>query len=474
MGSNRTDRLIKNSVILSFGTLIPKVLTVLVLPLLTTFLTTSEYGNYDLVLSATSLIVPVAMMQIQQAAFRFLLATTETDEIQSYIATSLFFVLALSLVSSPITFVVGICIGLNYTISVVMCLLVLAESVYLLLGQVMRGIGKNACYSFGVIVYAIVNSVCLCIFIPIFNMGLFGVILSLVIAYVGSAIIMFVLVFREYRVKFSMIDKDVLKKMLAFSVPIVPSSISLWIVNLSDRFVIVYFLGTAANGIYSVANRIPALYTTAYNIFNLAWTETATQVADEEKHPEVYYTELFKKLYSFLVGVMVIIMACSPLFYKIFINEQYYESYYQTAILYFSVFFNSLVMFYAGIYIALKRTKQVGYSSAAGAIINLVVNLLLVRHIGLYAASVSTLVSYLTIVLYRYWDIKKYISIKYDYKKILVGLLVMIVCSVLYYQRNYCCYAICILFAVLYNWFENKYMIRYIFKKLKNRISITS
>lgn len=467
MGSKRTDRLIKNSFILSFGTLIPKVLTVLILPILTTYLTTSEYGNYDLVLSATSLIVPIVMMQIQQAVFRFLLATSEKKEIENYIATALFFVALVSIASAPITYFAGRMIRLSSRISAIMCLLVLAESIYLLLGQVMRGIGKNACYSLSVIIYAIANFILLFFFVAVFRMGLFGVTLSLAISYVASALIMFALVIKEYHVRFSMINREVLKKMLAFSAPIVPSSISLWIVNLSDRFVIVYFLGTGANGIYSVANRIPALYTTAYNIFNLAWAETATQVADEEKYPEVYYSELFKKLYGFLVGVMVIVMAGSPLFYKIFINAQYYESYYQTAILYFAVFFNSFVMFYAGIYIALKQTKQVGYSSVAGAVINLLVNLLLVKQYGLYAASISTLVSYLAIVIYRYWDIKKYINIKYEYRQIVIGLCAMIVCSFLYYTRTYWGCILCVLVAILYNWFENKYMMEYVIKKIK-------
>ena len=124
-------------------------------------------------------------------------------------------------------------------------------------------------------------------------------------------------------------------------------------------------------------------------------------------------------------------------------------------------------MFYAGIYIALKQTKQVGYSSAIGAAINLLVNFLLIKQYGLYAASISTLISYLVIVIYRYWDIKKYIDIKYDYKQIVSGLCIMIACSFLYYTRTYWGYILCTLIAILYNWIENKYMIRYVVKKIK-------
>ena len=52
--------------------------------------------------------------------------------------------------------------------------------------------------------------------------------------------------------------------------------------------------------LYAVANKIPSLYSTAYGIFNLAWTETASKVSDDG-NPAEYYTKLFSGLFKFLI-----------------------------------------------------------------------------------------------------------------------------------------------------------------------------
>lgn len=185
----RNKRLIKNSFILGFGTLIPKIIAILVLPILTTYLTTEEYGNYDLILSATSLIVPVITLQIQQAVFRFLLASSDTSEKTEYISTSLTYIIVASIITIPITLATGFLLELDLVVNAAMCVLVAGESLYLLLGQVLRGIGKNINYSLGVIVYACVNAVLLIILVLVMRMGLLGVVIATSAAYVISAVL---------------------------------------------------------------------------------------------------------------------------------------------------------------------------------------------------------------------------------------------------------------------------------------------
>lgn len=127
-------------------------------------------------------------------------------------------------------------------------------------------------------------------------------------------------------------------------------------------------------------------------------------------------------------------------------------------------------MYYAGIYIALKKTKQVGYSSLVGAILNAAINLMLVSRIGLYAASISTMLSYMVIALYRAIDINRYIKIKYDAFEIMSGFCLMVISSVAYYQRNWIGYVFCTVIAILYNWLYNKYMVVWVVNKLFRRV----
>ena len=250
--------------------------------------------------------------------------------------------------------------------------------------------------------------------------------------------------------------------------PIVPSSIALWVVNLSDRLIIIHFMGAAANGIYAVANKIPSLYSTAYGIFNLAWTETASKVSDDG-NPAEYYTKLFSGLFKFLIGVMLALIAVTPIIFSVLVKGDYGAAFFQVPILYFGIFFNSLVNFYSGIYIALKRTKQVGYSSVAGAIINAAINVLLIGEIGLYAASISTAVSFLVIAIYRAIDLNKAIEIKYNMKEIAVGMGLFFMATVCLNCNQVWAIILCWCIAGIYNITQNmkiaKKMIRKFLKK---------
>jgi len=469
---NRNTELVKNTLILSIGTLVPKLITLITLPLMTACLTTGEYGNYDLIITFASLLIPVMTLQIQQALFRKLLAEKADMNKKLFVTSSFVFLLISFAIFVPIVYIVSRFVEFTDGLFIYICLLLLAESYYNVIGQIVRGIGHNLIFSFAVIVYSVTNLIFLSISLLVLHMGLKGVIISLALGYSVSAIYMLIHSGAYKYVDVRCFSRESLKDLLAFSAPIVPSSISLWIVNLSDRLVITAVYGSSANGIYSVANKIPQLYSTGYSVFNLAWTETASKASDEGD-PAQYYTELFRTLYKFLVGFMLLLLAVTPLVFKILVNQSYSEAYYQIPFLYFGVFFNSIVQFYAGIYIALKHTKSVGISSAVGALINLVVNVMFIHQIGLYAASISTLVAYLCIALFRKWELKKYINIQYNRAEITIGMVTFILCAFLCYQNQIISSVICLVVALIYNLFYNREIafafIGKMLKKLKKK-----
>lgn len=461
---DRNKELAINTVILGIGQLIPKFLAVVLLPLLTSYLTTDEYGNYDLILSVASLLIPVVTMQIQQAVFRYLLASNDRSEKKSYVTTSLMYIIISSLICYPVVYLILRVLKLDSIIALLICFLFLSEALYSLVGQIVRGLGYNAKYAIGVIVYSALNLIVTAIVLIGFNAGLLGVIISLTVGYLGADVYMILAsgMLRYFTLEDFSVDP--LKRLLRFSAPIVPSSIALWVVNLSDRLIIINYMGASANGIYAVANKIPSLYSTAYNIFNLAWTETASRVSDDGD-PAEYYSNLFGGLFKFLIGVMLGLIAITPIIFTILVKGNYTEAFYQVPILYFGIFFNSLVNFYSGIYIALKRTKQVGYSSVAGAIINAAINILLIQKWGLYAASISTAVSFFVIVIYRAIDLGRVITIKYNFTEILVGIFWFMAASVCLRYNTIFSIAICWAFAIIYNLVYNLQIVKKILGK---------
>lgn len=469
-GRNKT--LAKNTVLLSIGQFVPKLISMFTLPILTTWLTKTEYGIYDLANSMVSLIVPLTTLQIQQVAFRYLVLAKERREKIEYFTSAFLFLVLSSLICIPV--ILGI---LHFTTSysvldnVLICVFLISESFYRLAGQLIRGLGYNLKYSIGAIVFSIAQLVAAVVFVVWLKYGVFGVFLSFTISYIIAILYMFASAGVWQYISIREFSLSKLKEMLSLSVPIVPSSISLWIVNLSDRLVITSAIGIEANAIYGVANKIPNLFSMAYTTFNLAWTESAT-LAVGDKDTEAYYSDMIDKLVCFLTGIMLLLISTTPAIFGLLINSQYDSAYYQIPILFFGVFLNSVVQFYGAIYVAIKRTRQVGFSSAAGAILNLTINLLLVKRFGLFAASVSTALAYLIVCVYRVIDISTVLKIRYNIKHMLQALLIILISAIICFHRNNFCNAVNVIIAIIYNVIFNGEMIKRCsmrFKKKSNK-----
>lgn len=467
--ATRNEKLVKNTIILGFGQFLPKLTALVTLPILTAALTTSEYGIYDLILTAQSLLMPLMTLQIQQGIFRKLIqkGTAGAKEI---VSSAYFFLLASFAIWCPIIIIFfHFAFKYSFAVTFFIYLFYLLYSLFDVFGQTVRGIGYNAKYSAGIVIYSVVNMILLLILYWMNRISVISVFSISVVAY-AIACLYYLVSSKLYEdIKIADANKNTRKELLDYSIPMIPSSIALWVVNLSDRILVTIFLGTSLNGIYSVANRIPNLFASVYTVFNLAWTETAARVMDKDSDADQYYTNMFSVMFKFLSGAMLLLISISPLLFRILINEQFDEAFAQMPVLFMGVFFNCIVSFYGGIYVAKQQTKQVGISSAVGAILNIVINLSMIHNIGLYAASVSTVVSFAIIAVYRGWDIRKYVDLKYNSVEISFCLISMFVYSILCARRSVLINAIMFGVAIIWNLIFNRDMIIKMLTVVKRR-----
>ena len=124
------------------------------------------------------------------------------------------------------------------------------------------------------------------------------------------------------------------------------------------------------------------------------------------------------------------IIAVLPFAFSILINEKFNRSYYQIPILLLASLFNILVSFVGSIYVAKKKTTEIAKTSIFAAIINILINIVFIKKIGLYAASISTLVAYMSMCIYRFIDSRKYVIlsiIKYQSFMLIILLLKKII-----------------------------------------------
>ena len=208
------------------------------------------------------------------------------------------------------------------------------------------------------------------------------------------------------------------------------------------------------------------MFNSFYGIFNLAWTENTSKLTKDEKSSD-YYSLFFKSFYNVMVGLMLLLICVGPIIFKILINSKYNNAYSLMPWLYIGVFFSSLVSFLGSIYIGEKRTKDVGVSSAVGAVINL----FFMKQFGVIVAALSTIISYAIIFVYRAIDIKKYVTIKYNLKSIVGGLITIIFVSIFNMEFSIIRWMISLIIMTTYNWVFNRNTVVALGKKVMGKFA---
>ena len=117
-------------------------------------------------------------------------------------------------------------------------------------------------------------------------------------------------------------------------------------------------------------------------------------------------------------------------------GKGYEEAYFQIPLLMIATIFNISVSLIGAIYVALKKSNEIAKTSIYSAIINIFINLILVKYLGLYAESLSTLLDYFLMSVYRYLDVQKYIKIKIDKLFVSEAVLLLIIILISYYLKN--------------------------------------
>ncbi|MCC8094199.1 MAG: polysaccharide biosynthesis C-terminal domain-containing protein [Tannerellaceae bacterium] len=462
----KNKELAKNTAIISFGKLCTQFLSFLLLPFYTAILSTEEYGTVDLLITYQQLIGYIAFFQIEQALFRYMIDVRGENKETSEIVSSCFaFAFGQSAVLCLVMAVFTAISNVQYM--GYLCIYVIAVIFSQLFLQSARGFGKNQWYAAGSFISAVSIIVFNILFLAVFKMGITGMLTSYILGNSLCSLVLFfaLKMYRYLNLKF--IHLDMIKKCLAYSLPLVPNVLSWWIISVSDRTIVAVFLGTAYNGLLTVAHKFPSAYSAFYTIFNLSWTESAAlHINDSDAKP--FFANVIDRVYRLFSVVAIGIIACLPFVFNLLVNKNYSDSYYQIPIYMAASLCQVFQGMYSVIYIALKKTKEVAKSTIASAILNVSVHLLLINTIGLYAASISTLFSYLFLCIWRYFDLKKYLCVHFDKRLLFSSITVLIIVCIGYYSQIFAIEIICLILAILYAVILNKDIILLIIKSPRN------
>lgn len=461
---SRKKDLILNTIIIAIGKCSTQVVSIILLPIYTSILTTQEYGTYDLIITITTFLVPFITLLMEESMFRFLIDAKDKNEKREVISQTFIY----STISSIIFILIIIVIGnlLNIHDTYIFIGYLISNIIIGLRNAIVRGNGKIKLYSLTNFLTSLITIILNIIFIVKFRLGYYGLLYSSIIACLIVSSFVFIKIRVWNYISLRKFNKIKMKEMIKYSIPLVPNSISWAIINLSDRLVISGFLGTSANGIYSMAYKFPNIMDTIYNFFYIAWKESAAKVLKDQDAKE-FYNNVYHALLRFLIAITLGILAFMPFIFPLLIKEEFAEAYKYIPMLLIAMFFNNISGFYGGIFSAYKSTKIIGSTTIISAVINLVVNLALIKFIGIWAAALSTLISTFIVYKLRNIKIKEFVNLQEESNIVLFVMLVLTIFS--YYNKdNLLLNLIVALIITIYSFYINQNIIKIIFRKITN------
>ena len=255
---------------------------------------------------------------------------------------------------------------------------------------------------------------------------------------------------------------------MKYCIPLIPNGIMWWVVNMSDRYMLLWLIGKAANGLYATANKIPSIISLITNIFFQAWQLTVIEENKSDDN-ESYFSKVFNYFFiiSFLINSLVLFVSKPIVF--IFLSKEFVDTWKYVPFLLISVIFSGFSGFLGTYYAMVKKTKGAMISTIIAGISNIIINLLLIPRIGINGAAISTMISMLILWIVRVIDTRKFVKMKYDVKKIIITLIISTLQIALYYfniKYAYIGQVICIILIILIYWKEIKDILNFMKKKI--------
>ena len=464
MKKSRGKYLIKNTIILTIGNFASKLITFFLIPLYTNVLTTAEYGKVDLIMTICMILIPVLSLNISESVMRYSL--DKNSNIKDIIKISnLFFIISCfaGLILIPIFNLIdsykyfSILIYFYFAFS-------LGDQIYL---SLLKGQERLKRYTFGNVLHTLLIAVFNIIFLVFFKYGIKGY----MFAYIISNLIILIYAFiasGAYKFTGLNFDNKLMKSMISYSVVLIPTSFMWWIMNSSDRIMVKNMVSESANGIYAISYKLPTLISTIIGIFTQAWLFSAIDTKDSKDQ-----TQFTNKVYNYLfilcsIMAISLLLICKP-FMKLYVAPNYFEAWKYMSYLIIGVVFQTLATFISTTYNVYKDNKGFLYSGLCGAILNIVLNFILIPIINVHGAALATCLSYIAVFVYRIIDTRKYIKINIINYRYIISFIMMILAAMTIYIEGFTSYILIIielLFIIILNFQDLKKGILEIFNIL--------
>ena len=412
------------------GTFGSKVIYFLLVPFYSFFLSKSELGIYDLILASLTIITPIITVQISEAVYRELLDANRPTQKSSQVFSS-----GLSLVFIGLLLFVTAAFIIkqffDYTILFELILIQSSFTFYIFFQQTLRGLLLNKEYALMGTTNAFLLVLFTIVLIYFSTIELSNVILAIACAQIIS------ITYAAYKINFfklfdfNNISKEKVYQLLNYSFPLLPNTLSWWLIDLGSRYIILFFIGLEENGLYAVAARYAGIIALVNSIFILSWQDYVINSKLKISSNKKKLSLNLNLFVAFQIGLVILLTSFSKelIFYTT--PVAFHDAANYLPVLLISSAFASFCGFYGAFYLKEKRTRKIFTTTFIGSIINIIFCIALINYFSLYAVAAASFLGFFVTFLIRYRDF----DITLNFNKLM--LLIFIYIAVFYITNSY-------------------------------------
>lgn len=343
--------------ILSYG------ISFFLIPLYTRVLTPSDYGALDMITVFGSLITLTVALEISQSVARFYLDEKTDDGKKVLVSTALWF--------TVLMFTAFLIAALAFTpeLSLIMIgapefdnvfrlgvVFIWMNGLFYLLKNQLRFELRSKAYSIVSMVQSLTTAGASVLLAYVFHAGIYGFLAGMIIGTATGTFIGFYYLKKTFQLRFDLIK---LKTMLAFSVPIVPSSIAVFVSMYIDRLMINYYLSLEEVGLYGIGYRLASASTLVLVGFQMALTPLIYKHYQEPETPNQLAT-IFRTCLAIVIVIFLMLSLFADVALRILTTSAYYAASQVVVFLVPAILLSQMYIFAPGIGISKRHTCTSG------------------------------------------------------------------------------------------------------------------
>jgi O-antigen/teichoic acid export membrane protein len=428
-------RLVKQSAIYGLGGIVSRLLAVLLLPLYTSYLGTTGFGKIETIVALTTVLVVVLRLGISSAFFRFYFDSPDPERRTLVVRTSFWFTMTMATAGLVAGFVLAtplahlLRLGDDRWLVRAGFVGLWAQMNYEQLTSLFRVEERPVAFVTASIANIFITVGTTVLLVVGLNKGPTGAVVG---NFLGTLTVYFALLaYRRYQLGLQF-DRDLLRAMNRFGMPLVPSALALWAINFIDRFFVAVFKGQDEVGVYSLAVRASSVIVFLMVAFRLAWPAFAYSIEDDAVAKRTYAFVLTYLLFL-CCWVSLVLGLLSPWIVQVLAPNKpaFYRASEAIGILAFA---GTAYAGYTVLAIGIGRARRTQFNwivTGAAALLNVALNLLLIPPYGMMGAAISTVAAYVAMFIGMTLNAQRVWPVPYQWRRVVtlsvvaVGLLVL-------------------------------------------------